>query len=123
MTLHRQFVVRMHLHGEVLARVDKFHEQGEVIAEFLIDFLAYKQFLVLVNQFYKRQALINIIDQAAIDSDALMSWHATDFPTLAHIGLRVENAFERCNLIAAPNGGLQIRLEFVRFHKSKVVEE
>ena len=41
----------MHLYGQVLTGVDELDEQGELIAELLVDLLAYQQFLVLVNQF------------------------------------------------------------------------
>ena len=96
----------MHLNRQILAGVDKLHKQWEVVAEFLIYLLAYNQLLVFVNQFYKSQALIDIIDKTAIYCHALMSWHAADFPTLANIGLSVKNTFEWCNLITAPDGGL-----------------
>jgi hypothetical protein len=45
-----------------------------------------------------------------------MAWHTADFPALAYIGLGIEDAFERCYLIAAPDGCLQIRLKFVGLH-------
>jgi hypothetical protein len=45
-----------------------------------------------------------------------MAWHTADFPTLAHIGLGIEDAFEGRYLIASPDGGLQIRLKFVGLH-------
>ena len=51
-----------------------------------------------------------------------MAWYTTDFPTLTDIGLSIEDAFEGGNLIAAPDGGLQIRLKFIGFHRNSVVE-
>ena len=106
----------MHLYGEILTGVDELHQQGKLVAELLIDFLSDEQTLVLVDQFYQRQSLIDIINQSSVHGHALMSGNTTDFPTLAHIGLRIENTFERCNLITTPDGGLQIRLKFIWLH-------
>ena len=112
----------MHLYGEVLTGVDEFYEEWKLIAELLVDLLAYQQFLVLVDELYQRQSLIDIIHQSAIDGHALMAWHTADLPTLADIGLGIEDPFERCDLITAPDGGLQIRFEFIWFHKPSVID-
>ena len=116
MTLHRQFVVGVHLYGQILTGVDELYQEGELVAELLIDFLSDEQSLVLVDQFNERQSLIDIINQSSVHGHTLMSGYATDFPALTHIGLRIENTLEGRNLIATPNSGLQIRLKFVWFH-------
>ena len=116
MTFHGKLVVRVYLYAEVLTGVDELHQQWELIAELLIDVFAYQQSFVFVDEFNEGQTLVNIVDQATIDGYTLMTWYATDFPTLTDVGLCVENAFERCYLIATPDGGLQKRFKLIRFH-------
>ena len=115
-TLHGQLVVGMHLYAKVLARVDELDEQGELIAELLIDFVADQQAFVRVDQLGQREAFIDVINQSAVDGLALMAWHTADFPALADIGLCRIDAFEWCNLVTAPDGGFQIGFELVWFH-------
>ena len=78
--------------------------------------MAYKQAFVFVNQFDKCKTFVYIVNKSTVDSHTLMAWHTADFPALAYIGLGIEDAFERCYLIAAPDGCLQIRLKFVGLH-------
>ena len=106
----------MHLYGEILTGVDELHQQGKLVAELLIDFLSDEQTFVFIDQLYQRQSLIDIVNQPAVHGHTLMSGNTTDFPTLAHIGLRIENTLEGRNLIATPDRGLQIRLKFIWLH-------
>ena len=106
----------MYLHAEVLARVDELDEQGELVAKLLIHLLPHQQSLVLVDELRQRQALVNVVHQSTIDGYALMTRHTTDFPTLTDVRLGGINALKRCYLVATPDGGLQIRFEFVWFH-------
>ena len=116
MTLHRQFVVRMDLNGEILTGVDELHQQRELVAILLIDLLTNKQALILVNKFGECQTYIDIIYQTALDGMAFITWYTTDFPTLTNVGLCGKNALEGRNLIASPQGRLQKRFKLIWFH-------
>ena len=100
--LHGQLIVGMNLYAEVLARVDELDEQRELIAEALIDFITYKQPLVLVDELGEGQSYIHIINQSTLDGNALVARYARDFPTLANIWLSGIDAFEWSYLVTAP---------------------
>ena len=106
----------MYLYAEVLARVDELHQQRELVAELLIDLLADEQAFVLVDELCQRQSDVDIINQSALDGTAFMSGHAADFPALADIRLSCKYALEGCNLVASPQGGLQIRFKLIWLH-------
>ena len=115
-TLHGQLVIGMHLHTEVLTRVDELDQQGELVAKLLVHLVAYQQSLVLVDELRQRESLVDVVDQSAVDGYTLVTCHAADFPTLADVWLCGIDALEGCNLVASPDGGLQIRFKFIRFH-------
>ena len=118
MTLLRELVVGMHLYAQVLARVDELDEQGELVAEALIDLVAHEQPLVLVDELRECESHIDIVDKAAFDGHAVLTGHATDLPALADVGLRGINALEWGNLISSPDGGFQDGFKLVWFHCS-----
>jgi hypothetical protein len=84
--------------------------------------LSYEQAFVFVNQFNERQTFVYIVNKSTVDGYTFMVWYAADFPALAHIGLGIEDAFEGRNLIASPDGGLQVRLKFVGLHFELKIE-
>ena len=106
MSFLRHFVIRMHLYGQILTRINELDKQGELIAELLIDAFAYKKSFVFVNQLGEVETEIHITDDAAFNCYGLMSGYGTDFPRLADIRLRGIYALEGRNLIATPDGGL-----------------
>ena len=116
MTLLGQFVIGMHLYGEVLTGVDELDEQWEFVTKLLVDLLSDEFTLVFIDELHQVQSHIDIVNQAALHSHTLMAGHATDFPRLADIGLGRINTFEGGYLIASPDGCLQIRFKLVRFH-------
>ena len=105
MTFLGKFIVRMHLYGEVLARVDELDEEREGIAEFLIDAFSDEQTFVLIDELCEIQPEIDISDDTSFHRHRLMSGHGADLPRLADIGLRGVNTLERGYLITTPDGG------------------
>ena len=105
MALLREFVIGMHLDGEVLAGVDEFDEQGEGSAEFLIDAFAHEQPFVFVNELGKVETEIDVADDAAFDGYGFVTGYGTDLPRLADVRLRGKDAFERRYLVTTPDGG------------------
>ena len=116
MTLHRQFVVGMHLYGEVLAGVDELNEQREGVTKLLIDTFANEQTFVLVDEFREVQPEIHIANESALDGNGLMARDARYLPRLAYIRLSRVDTFERGYLVSAPDHGAEIGSKFVGLH-------
>jgi hypothetical protein len=104
----------MHLHREVLVRIDELDKQWEMIAKLGIDLLANKRLLILVNQFDQRETLI-----AARGNDALTTRDVTYLPRFTDIRFINIDILECCYLFATPDGGLQKRLKLKWFHLIK----
>ena len=116
MTFLRQLVIGVYLDGEVLARVDELNEEREGISELLIDAFAYKQPFVFIDELCEVESEVYIPDDASLDSNGLVTGYCTDLPRLTDIRLRGVNALKGGNLITTPDGGLQVRLKFIRLH-------
>ena len=116
MALHSKLVVRVYLHREVLARVDKFYEQWKLISIFLINLFAHKLTLVFVDKFNEVETNVNIINKSALYCYTLMTRHTTNLPRLTDVRLCGEYSLKWCYLIASPNSGFQIWFKLVWFH-------
>ena len=78
-TFHRQLVVRMHLHGEVMRGIDELHQQREGDSVHGIDHLTQQQFPVRTDQLVQFHPL-----QRTIRHDRLAVADRTDLPTLPY---------------------------------------
>ena len=105
MAFLREFVVRMHLDGEVLSGVDELNEERELISELLIDAVSDEEPFVLIDELGEVETEVHVADDAALDSYGLMPGHAGYLPRLADIRLRSEDALEGGDLVTTPNGG------------------
>ena len=114
----RQFVIGMHLDGEVLARVNELNEQREFVAELLIDTVADEESFIFVNELGEVETEIDVPNDTALHSYGLMTGYGTDLPGLTDIGLSREDTFERGYLVTSPDHGAEIGLELVRFHRN-----
>lgn len=115
-TLLRQFVVGVHLHTQVLARVDELDEQRERVAKLLVHAFADQQTFVLVNELGEVETEINVTYYASLGNDGFVSGYTADLPRLTDVRLRGVDTFERCYLIPAPDSGAEVGLELIRFH-------
>ena len=80
MALHSKFVVRVYLHREVLARVDKLDKQWKLITKFLINLFAHKLTLIFVDKFNEVETYINIIYYSTLYGYTLMTRHTANLP-------------------------------------------
>ena len=102
MTLHGKLIVGMHLHREVLMRIDELDKQWEMIAKLCIDLLADELFLVFLDQGRQIEPLV-----FSCCHDTLLPWKVADFPRFADIMQVGIDSLERSYLFATPNGGFQ----------------
>ena len=112
----RQFVIGVHLDGEVLAGVDELDEERELISELLIDAVANEESFVLIDELGEVEPEVHISDDASFDGYRFMTRYGTYLPRLADVGLSCVNAFERRYLVSAPDHGAEVGLKFVGFH-------
>ena len=116
MAFLREFVIGMHLNGEVLAGVDELDEQRELIAELLIDAVSDEKAFVLIDELGEVQTEVHISDDAAFDGYRFMSGDRTDLPGLTDIGLGGKDALERGYLVTSPDHGAEVGGKLIRFH-------
>ena len=113
--LHGQLVARVNLHTQVALGIDNLDEQRELAAIVLVHLLAHKVETVAVDEVDKRLSLVGTFGH-----NRNVALNARDFPTLAYVVQVGINALERGNALAAPQHGLEIRLElkwlYILFH-------
>ena len=116
MAFERQFVIGMHLDGEVLAGVDELDQEWELVSELLIDAVADEESFVFVDELGEVETKVYITDDAAFHGHGLMPGNRTDLPGLTDIGLGGKDALERGYLVTSPDHGAEVGLEFIGFH-------
>ena len=106
-----QFVVGMHLDGEVREGVDELDQEGEFVPGVGIHVLSHQLSLVFFYQFGYGLAL-----EGTFGHYALVAGHAGEFPAFANVLLVGFYAFVRGNLFTTPYNGLEDRFKFQRSH-------
>ncbi len=97
----REFVVRMHLHRQIVACVNYLYQQREAVAEATVDIFAHECGSVFVDKpGYRQSGVLAGVDHR------LMPRHSGELPALAnvvHIGVY---RFKILYLFASPHYGL-----------------
>ena len=105
-TLAGQFVVGMHLDGEVSGGIDEFHQQGELRAVGFGDMLAHQFGSELPDQFAERAT-----GQLAILHYGFTPAYGADFPALADIASVGGQPLEGFQATASPDDFFQVIFE------------
>ena len=101
-----EIVVGMHLNGQVLGGIDKFHHNGEHVAVLCISVGAHK----LRSKFMeKRLDVAAGID--AVAHNRFLTRHTCQFPTLANRVGRISQLLQLTDFVTAPNHGFQVWLK------------
>ena len=106
MTLQGQLVARVHLHGKVVAGIDKLDEEREALTKTLHDATTDQVGAVSANQFAERNALLR-----AVGYDRRAIFYIRHFPALANLARIRGQVFEGANGSAAPKHFFQNRVE------------